>query len=163
MATVHPRKTSLHELTAGEIMQSSVITVGKHAPIQEVERVLSDHRISGCPVIDEKGHVVGVISMRDLVERYAKGEDRPSARGFYDAPTWDADEEYGRPSVAGSSEEVAADLMNAEVFAVDRLATVPDIARVMVSREVHRVLVKDRGNHIGLLTTMDILRAVATL
>lgn len=163
MATVHPKKSPLNELTAGEIMQPSVITVSRRAPIQEVEQLFTDHRISGCPVTDETGHVIGVISVRDLVERYAQGAGHRGEGGFYDAPTWDLDDEYGARTTPADSEDTVADLMNSEVFAVDRLTTVPEIARSMMKHSVHRLLVKDRGKFIGLISTTDILRAVAAL
>lgn len=162
MATVHPNRTPLAQLTAGELMQPAVITVGRQTPIAEVERVLSDHRISGCPVTDELGHIVGVISIRDLVERYAAGAPRRPDGRFYDAAEWNADEEYGTRAVPDSTEDVAADLMTAEVYAVDRWTTVPEVAHAMLEHGVHRVLVKDRGKFLGLISSTDILRVVAS-
>ncbi len=163
MATVHPKKTPLTELTAGEIMQPAVITVGRRTPIAEVERVLVDHRISGCPVTDEHGHIVGVISMRDLVERYAAGADRKPDGRFYDAAEWDADEEYGTSAVPDTAEDVAGDLMSAEVYAVDKAVNIARVARAMLEHGVHRVLVKDRSKFLGLISSTDVLRAVAAL
>jgi len=163
MTTVHPKKNPLTELTAGEIMQPSVITVGRRTPIAEVERVFADQRISGCPVTDEVGHIVGVISQRDLIERYAEGEDRLSKEGFYDVPAWDTDEEYGTKTVPDTAEDVAGDLMNAEVHAVEKEATVPEVARAMMKHGVHRLLVRHAGKFIGLLSSTDVLRAVAAM
>jgi CBS domain-containing protein len=163
MATVHPKKDPLSELTAGEIMQPSVITVGRRTPIAEVERVLADHRISGCPVTDEAGHVVGVISQRDLIERYAEGNDRWGKEGFYDAASWDTDEEYGTKAVPDTAEDVAGDLMNGDVHAIEREASVPEVARLMMKHYVHRVLVRHAGKYVGLISSTDVLRAVAAL
>ena len=72
-------------LTAGDVMRSDVITVPYSTPLSEVERVLSDNRISGAPVTDEAGHIVGIISVKDLIERYAEDPDaRPRrGQGFY--------------------------------------------------------------------------------
>jgi CBS domain-containing protein len=164
MTTVHPKKPPFAELTAGEIMQPSVISVGRRTALSEVERVLVDHRISGVPVTDEQGHVIGVVSMRDLVERYTEGATPRAQGSFYDAPTWDLDEEYGATtSVPENTEDVAADVMTAEVHAVDKTARVPEIARLMTKHEIHRVLVKDRGKFVGLVSSTDVVRAVAEL
>lgn len=163
MATVHPKKHPLAELTAGEIMQPSVITVERRTPMVEVERVFAEHRISGCPVTDEQGHIVGVISQRDLIDRYADGSDRPVKDGFYDVPFWDTDEEYGASTVPDSVEDVAGDLMNNDVYAVEKGATVPEVARLMMKHAVHRVLVRHRDQYIGLVSSTDLVRAVAAM
>ncbi|HLU38885.1 MAG TPA: CBS domain-containing protein [Planctomycetota bacterium] len=162
---MHPQKNPLSELTAGEIMQPSVISVSRRTPIAEVARTLAEHRISGCPVTDEAGQIVGVVSLRNLVERYAEGADREPVSGFYDAPAWDTDEEYGLPSsaVPDTVEDVAADVMSGEVYAVEKTATVPEVARTMMQYSVHRLLVRHRGQFIGLVSSTDVLRAVAAL
>jgi predicted transcriptional regulator len=162
MATVHPKKSPLSELTAGEVMQPAVITVDRRTPIAEVERVFAEQRITGCPVTDDQGRIVGVISVRNLVERYAKGADR-RPEGFYDAPSWDADAEYGARPAKERMEDVVEDVMSKHVFAVDKEAAVPEVARAMIRHSVHRLLVEHRGRYIGLVSSTDILRAVAAL
>lgn len=161
MTTVHSKQKPFGELTAADIMQASVITVGRQTVLADVERVLVDHRISGVPVTDAAGRVLGVVSMRDLVERYADGATPRRQPSFYDAPTWDPDEEYGAAMVPDASEDVAADVMTSNVHGVEREATVPEIAALMLKHEIHRVLVKDRGRFVGIVSTTDIVRAVA--
>jgi CBS-domain-containing membrane protein len=65
-----------------EIMTRNVISVTEDAPVREVARVLDRHRISGVPVTDDSGHMVGLISEFDLIAK-------PEARFVGDAMTRD--------------------------------------------------------------------------
>jgi CBS domain-containing protein len=147
-------------VTAQDIMRRQVVTVPYSAPLSEVERILTDHRISGAPVTDEKGHVVGVISMKDLIERYAEDPDaRPRrGRGYYHLSSEEMDEEdYDAFEVPEESEDVAGDVMTAEVYSVGPGADLKEIAATMRRHGVHRVLVQERNRTVGLISTMEIL------
>ncbi len=161
MTTVHRKPSAFLDLTAADLMQASVITVGRRMSVADVERVLVEHRIGGVPVTDAGGLVVGVVSMRDLVERYADElPGRPFA-SFYDAPTWDPDEEYGTSRLPESTEDVAEDVMTGSVHAVEKESSIREVAAKMTKHEIHRVLVIDRGQLIGIVSTTDIVRAIA--
>ena len=76
-------------MTAADIMAKRVVTVSPGAPLSEVERVLSENRVSGVPVVDSAGRALGVVSLRDLIDRYAEDPDARPRRGtnFYRLPT----------------------------------------------------------------------------
>ncbi|MBV9175292.1 MAG: CBS domain-containing protein [Chloroflexi bacterium] len=69
-------------MKVGEIMTRNVISVPEDAPVREVARVLDSHRISGVPVTDGDGHMVGLISEYDLIAK-------PDAHSVGDAMTRD--------------------------------------------------------------------------
>lgn len=69
-------------MKVGEIMTPNAISVRENASVREVARVLDKHRISGVPVCDEHGHMVGLISEYDLIAR-------PQARTAGEAMTRD--------------------------------------------------------------------------
>src|SRR5690349_13393975 len=56
-------------MKVGEIMTRDVISVAEDASVREVARLLNDHRISGLPVCDDQGHMVGLISEFDLIAK----------------------------------------------------------------------------------------------
>lgn len=152
------------DLTARDIMQTQVLTVSVDTPLSEVERLLSEHRISGLPVTDEAGHLVGVVSIRDLIEHYTEDPDaRPRrGRGFYQLDTEElADEDIEAFEVPEEAEETAGDIMTAEVYAVPADAKLPEVARRMVELRIHRILVRENGKHVGLISTFDLLGALA--
>ena len=152
------------ELKAADIMQTNVITVTEDAPLSEVETLLSENRITGMPVTDEAGALVGVISITDLIERYTEDADaRPRrGRGFYDVSTYGLEEEDLETfEVPKESEETAGSLMTAEVLTVKSDLTLRLVAREMVRHKVHRLLVNEGRKTVGIITTMDLLRAAS--
>jgi CBS domain-containing protein len=154
-------------VTAADIMRTDIITVSTSSPLSEVERVLSENRIGGAPVVDHTGHIVGVVSARDLLDRYTEDPDAQPMRG----PGWFHmgfeeydfdDEELVDLQVPEGTEETASDVMNREVFSVPAAADLRDIAGTMVKHRVHRVLVERDGRHVGILSTLDILNALGS-
>ena len=150
----------LDTILAADVMQTQLITVHAGDPIHEVERVLADAQVSGVPVLDDNDHVLGVISTTDLVHRAAESDDPEGAedRGAID----DVDEtEVAAYHRAVAGQPCAGDLMTADVASVPRHATLREMAGVMVGKPVHRLLVLDQGRLVGLVSTMDVLRAIA--
>ena len=151
-------------LTAQDIMQTTVLTVSTSTPLSEVERLLSENRISGVPVTEEAGHIVGVISMRDLIEHYSEDPGtRPGGfSSFYNMPSEElAEEELESLELPEESQETAGEVMTAAVYTIEADADLPGISRKMVDMNIHRILVEDDGKTVGLISTMDILKALA--
>jgi len=154
------RSDLLDTIRAADVMQTQLVTVHAGDPIHEVERVLADAQVSGVPVLDDNDHVIGVISTTDLVHRAADADDSEAAgdRGAID----DVDEtEVAAYRRAVAGQPCAGDLMTADVASVPRHATLRQMAGVMVEKPVHRLLVLDQGRLVGLVSTMDLLRAIA--
>lgn len=150
-------------VTAKDLMRTDVVTVAYSAPLSEVERVLADNRISGAPVVDEVGRIIGVVSVRDLVEKYASDPDARPRRGhgFYELSTEELeDEDYDAFEVPAESEDTARDVMTGQIHTVPGSAGLKEIAEVMCKHKVHRVLVEEAGRLLGLISTLDILEAL---
>lgn len=151
------------DLPVSAVMQKDVVTVTANTPLSEVETVIADARVGGVPVTDSAGHVIGVLSLRDLVDRYASDPDaRPRRSGFYHVDAEELDEEdldaYELPE---EGEETAEQVMTGQVLSVPPTATLREVARTMVKHQVHRLLVQDVGNKmVGIVSTMDIVRAM---
>lgn len=146
-------RTRLHDLRATDLMQRDLITVDAEDTLREVERTLVDAQVSSVPVLDDAGTVIGVVSMRDVVSRYAEQDELPgivSEMGI-DATDW------GRTG----DEPCAADLMTAEFVQVAPDTKLAQMADAMVANATHRVLVVEDGRLLGLVSTMDVLRAIA--
>ena len=153
--------TTLDQVTARDVMQTDVVTVSTTTTLADVERTLSDYRIGGVPVTDEAGHIVGVVSMRDLLERYAEDPvKRGQWHGFYDEPAAASAGTVPSLQIPEHVEETAGDIMTGQVHCVESDATLAAVARQMVDHQVHRLLVEEGGKHVGLVTTFDLLRAL---
>lgn len=143
-------------------MQRNLVTVTANAPLSEVVRRLSDHRISGVPVTDEAGHVVGVVSMRDILERLAEEPSvRPRKTSHFFMATDDSEEEYEDIEVPDNAEETAGDVMTAEAYSVPSDTLLPEVVAEFVEHGIHRLLVQDRHQYVGLIGTLDVLAAIA--
>lgn len=157
-----PAPTDWDQLTARDIMRTEVITVAADASLQEVERLLGEHGIGGVPVTNQTGHIIGVVSMRDLIARYAQNPDsRLHGSSFYmdnDDDVRDELEAFEIPEDAG---ETAADIMTPTAYTIDVNCGLVEIATEMVKRGVHRILVTEEKRKVGFLSSMDVLRALA--
>ncbi len=59
-----------------------------------------------------------------------------------------------------SGEDIAGDVMNAQIYAVPTEAKLQEIAKMMTEHQIHRVLVERDGKHVGLISTMEIMSAL---
>lgn len=115
-----------------DIMTPDVVTLAASTKLEDAARSMSFHRVSGAPVL-ERGHIVGVISKTDLVD----------------------------PKNRGAMSGTVADLMTRITHAVQPDDPAILAARLMVEQGIHRVVVvDDRGRLAGIVTAMDVMRAV---
>jgi CBS domain-containing protein len=125
------------DLRVGNLMTLDPITIGPDELALEAERFIKTYRISGLPVVDE-GVVVGVLSQTDLLT--ARSSELISGN-------------WARLRVRH--------LMSHPAMTVKATSSVREAAREMLEHHVHRlVVVDDAGAAIGVLTPLDLLRAV---
>lgn len=151
------------DLRARDVMQRNVVCVQASDPLEEVERVLADERISGVPVLDEDGQMLGVLSAKDLVRRHAEDTEVPEDLGFQDTVLEAEDTEPVAYRRSQRGELVAGDVMTTEVVTIAPDQDLVAVARTMVERQVHRLLVVEHGRLVGIVSTMDLLRPLAGL
>ena len=143
-------------MLARDIMHRDVVTVTPYMTLKELARVLCDNRISGTPVVDRHGKVVGVVSQTDLVraERehsasepavyHHETDESASAAGFhYEDPDTRRVEQIMTPGGLSCRED----------------ATVEEVSRLMLARGIHRVLIIRNGTLSGIVTATDVIRA----
>ncbi len=122
-----------------DVMTPSVVCVAPDLSAEALTALFIDRGISGAPVV-ERGKAIGVVSRSDLLRDSRGGGCEP-----------------GRVTVT------ARDLMSAPAIGVPASATVAQAAAVMASEEIHRVVVLgDAGQVIGVLTSLDVARWVAS-
>jgi CBS domain-containing protein len=144
-------------LKVSDLMTREVTTVRPTASLKDVARLLVEHGISGVPVVDEQGHLVGVVSEGDLVvkEQGPSAVDRrPLARIFGDSPET-------RAELAKVFALTAGDAMTAPAITIDGDALVAEAAAKMTRHHVNRLPVMEGEALIGLVTRADVVRAFA--
>src|SRR5918994_5364490 len=153
----HSSDNGLKETTmrVRELMTRHVLTIGPEAPIKDVARILVDNGISGLPVCDIEGHVLGVVSEGDIL--YKEHDPRESHLG---GPLgWIVD---GTPNYAGyikAQALTARKAMTSPAITIAPYESVADAARIMSERHVNRLPVVDRGRLVGIVTRTDLVRA----
>ncbi len=143
-------------LTAADVMTTDVVSVDPGTPVRDVAELLCTRRISGVPVIDVDGRVIGIVSEGDLI-RHATiaGERRQSwlQSLFADdgATARDYTKAHGR---------TARDVMTADVVNVETTATLAEIADMMQRHRIKRVPVLRDGGLVGIVTRGDLLKGM---
>jgi len=129
-------------MRVGDLMTLDPVVIRADAAIETAERLLHTYRISGLPVIDEDGRLVGVISRTDLLDD-GTGSLSALLRGN------------------GSGLRVG-ELMTSPAVTVPMTATLAEAARLMRDERIHRVVAIDESGHpIGVLAATDYVYLVA--
>jgi CBS domain-containing protein len=147
-----------------EIMSSPAITVGPTTEIREVARTMREHVISGVPVVDSSGMLLGVITEIELIARNAPVHE-PQYLAVLSALIPVNIEEYRqyKEQLRQAMAITAADLMNDEVETISPDAQIEEALESMLSPEVTMLPVVEGGHVIGVVTRTDLLRLIESL
>jgi CBS domain-containing protein len=141
----------------GSVMTTPVVRAEYGTPFKEVARLLADHRISGLPVVDEEGKVLGVISETDLMVRQAETPD-PFRPPEHRLPFAGLTRTARRRAVKARA-RTAGQLMTEPAVTVHADATIVEAARTMAQRRVERLPVVDEEDRlVGIVTRRDLLQ-----
>ena len=141
-----------------DIMSTNVATVAPDTSVKEVAMLMVQRRISGVPVVDEGGHVIGLISEGDLIRRPEMATDKPLSRW---ASLMTGQEQKARDFIKTHGLH-AQEVMTPAVVTINADATLNEAAGRMEKNKIKRLPVVEGGKLIGILTRADLLRALAT-
>jgi CBS domain-containing protein len=133
------------------LMSREVVTVAPEASLEEVAAVLSRLRISGVPVCDAGGRVLGVVSEADILR---KEEGRAAAPGLLSRLFEVDDEPLGKATA-----RTAGEAMTSPVITIEPGRPVSEAARLMIERQINRLPVVQEGKLVGIVTRADLVRA----
>lgn len=140
-----------------DVMRSDVVTLRPDQTAREAEQVLARRRVSGAPVVDAEGHVLGVVSQSDLVRFDADPPSVTAAGTFFS----DVEEYRDLGAMPADEGQVRVEsLMSRSVIAVAPEAPLTEVARLLRERRVHRVLVTEDGRLRGIVSALDLLVAI---
>jgi CBS domain-containing protein len=138
-----------------ELMTEHVITIGPEAPIKEVARILVENRISGLPVCDIEGNVLGVVSEGDILYK----EHDPAERHVGGPLGWIVDGNPNFTAYIKSEALTARKAMTSPAITIAAYESVSQAARLMSERGVNRLPVVKDGKLVGIVTRTDLVRA----
>lgn len=132
-----------------ELMTKNVLSVKKNISIRKLVKLLDEHSITGAPVIDEDGKLIGVVSSKDVIQAidhlirvHISIDEQQEDKGKYN---W----------VDG--------IMTRKVITVSEEDDVQEVFRTMVERKIHRVPVVRDGKPVGIISSQDACRLVSGL
>jgi len=149
-------------ITANDLMNPEVLTVREDMRVADLASFLIDNEITGAPVEDAGGHLVGVVSVVDIAALASEDSAGERSGLAYYEQGWE--EELREEEVEELQEELedeedltVADIMTAEIYSVAEDATVSEIASLMLTEHLHRLLVTRDGKAVGIISTSDLL------
>jgi CBS domain-containing protein len=141
----------------GEVMTADVVSVAPDTPFKEIVERLVRRDVSGLPVVNESGKLVGIVTEADLVSKEAYGGHRRRALALL-ADVLSAREHHWVTKAVGS---VAADVMTTNVIVCGPDEDVRVVARRMLELGVKRIPVVEAGELVGIVSRQDIMRKFA--
>jgi CBS domain-containing protein len=146
-------------MRAHQIMTKDVITVTPHTTIEDAARIMLRTHISGLPVMNDAGKLVGIVSESDFLRRSEIGTGRKRAKWlqFFLGPGTAANEfvrERGRK---------VEDVMTPDPITVGEETPLEDLVRLMEKNDIKRLPVMSGKTLRGIVTRSNLLQAVASL
>ena len=147
-------------LLAQDIMTKDVITVHPQTPVRELATLLLNHKISGVPVVDEAGKVLGVVTESDLIFQNKKVH-LPTAVAILDAFLFLERPEKLEQEMKKIAGSMACDICSAELISVTPETPLDELATLMAEKKIHTLPVLDGGKLAGVIGKSDIIRTIA--
>lgn len=130
-------------MLAKDVMKTELVTVGEDTPVKEIARKMLDHDISGLPVVNGQGEILGVVSELDLMRKQIKPNE-PSIWTMI----WGMDpdrEKQHRDAIRKYMGKTAGDVMTAPAMTVEASDSLEKVGNLMFNKQIKRVFVtKDK-------------------
>ena len=148
------------ETRAKDIMNKEVITIHKHASIEKLSSLLLKHEISGVPVVDDQGNMIGVVTEGDIIVKDADLQF-PTYFKLLDSIIYLESLSKFKRNLKKHMGTQVEDIMSKNVVTVDQETPVNKIANIMTSKNINRVPVVDQDkNLVGIVTRADLIKSM---
>ncbi len=134
-----------------DIMTKNVITVSPDASLKEVGTILKEKRISGIPVVDQKGCIVGIVTLTDMLKildhiyQWKELERKE--------PTLKLSEVFTQEKLNAK----ARDVMTKDVVTLEENSSIDDVMRVMFDKKIHTIPITSDGKLVGVIGKRDLV------
>ena len=144
-------------MRARDVMVRAVVTTSPDSTVEQLARLMINLRISGVPVMDRDGRLVGIVTEGDLLRRVETGTERHRPRW---SEPFSSSSRLAAAYIKSHASRVA-DIMTREVFSVEELATLGEIADLLETKHIKRVPVVHDGKIVGIVSRADLLKVLA--
>lgn len=129
-------------MRVSELMQSNLVTIPSESLVSEAIVALADAHVTGLPVVDANGHLVGVLSTSDILTALAERSPDDDEGVLFE-------------------HTLVRDLMTPKPMTIPPQAPMREAAQQMLYANVHRLFVEKDGELLGVISQSDVVRAVA--
>lgn len=145
--------------TAKDLMTRDVITVKPDLTVKGLARILVDNQISGVPVVNDGGELLGIVTEKDLIERDKKLH-LPTVVTLFDAVIYLESEKHFKAELKKMAASTVGDIMVTDVVTIDEAATVREIATLMSDKGTNVLPVVKEGKVVGIVGKADVVRSM---
>lgn len=146
-------------LKAKDIMTRDVITVKPTTTIEEMARIFIEKKVSGAPVVDDNGDIMGIVTENDLISQN-KRLHIPTVVRLFDAFIMLDSPSRIEKEIKKMAAVTVADICVRDVIAVAEDTAVEDIATIMSEKKVHLIPVVEGKKVRGIIGKMDIIKGM---
>jgi CBS domain-containing protein len=129
-------------MRVADVMQRNLRVIRGTDSVGDAIALLAENHVSGLPVVDDHGRLVGVLSSSDILETLAEHPEPEEREKVFD-------------------ETQVLEVMTPRPQIIASTAALRDAAQRMLYLEVHRLFVEDEGRLVGVVSTTDLVRAMA--
>ena len=137
-----------------DIMSTELITIKENTQIRDVIKIFVNNDVSGLPVLDQDGYLAGVVSATDVLKQ-------ESSHSFYNT-TMTKNYELELLEDVKLFDQPVLSIMSEDLYTVEPDATIAKMAKIMYEKKIHRLLVTEYNKLVGIVTTFDALKLLAT-
>lgn len=137
-----------------DIMSSDLVSINEDKTIRDLIKTFADKDILGVPVLDNEGYVVGVVSSIDILKN-------ESSHSFYQDP-FTKNFEHGLLEDVQFFNQPVSTIMSRDIYSISPDESIAKMAKIMYNRKIHRLLVTEYNKLVGIVSTFDLLKLLAS-
>lgn len=144
-------------MKAGDIMTVGAATVRPDTTVEHAARLMLEHGVSGLPVVDESGELVGIVTERDLLHRPEIGTAHHRSRWL---EMWMAPRSLAQDYARQHGRRIE-DVMSRDVVSVDPEAELDEVVALLERRKIKRLPVVREGKVVGIISRANLVLALS--
>ena len=142
-----------------DIMSKDVVTVTKETTVAELANLLATHNIGGTPVLDTKGHLLGVVTESDLIDQ-SKKVHIPTVITILDSVIYLENPEKMEKEMLKMAGATVGDIFTEDVQTVVEDTSLEEIATIMSEKNIHTLPVLRDSELVGVIGKGDIIKTL---
>jgi CBS-domain-containing membrane protein len=145
--------------TAADIMTRKVITVTPATSVQELALLLTASNISGAPVLDETGRIIGIVTENDLIDQNKKVHI-PTVLTILDSFIYLESPDKMEKEMKKMAGSTVMDICSRDIVTVAPECSLEELATIMAEQHIHTLPVVSNGKLVGIIGKKDIIKTI---